>query len=395
MARSTDKLTDAVVRRLEAPDTGNRVRYDGEVKGFGVRVTANGAKAFVLNYRAHGRERRLTIGSFPDWSVSAAREEAKRHKRAIDQGADPMAEREAELAAPTVADLAKRYREDHLPRKRSARDDISMIERDVLPVLGRIKVANVRHADCEKLHRDITKRAPYRANRVAALISRMFNLSIRWGWRADNPAKGIERNHEDRRTRYLSPAEIARLATVLDGHPERTSAALVKFLLLTGARFGEAAGATWDQVDLEAGTWAKSSAHTKQKREHRIPLSAPARQLLAELKAANGEHSHVFPGSNGRPLVTVKKFWRAVCKAANIEGARVHDLRHSHASILASSGLSLPIIGALLGHTQAATTARYAHLYDDPLREAAERVGAVVTGGKSAEVVPMPVRRRK
>jgi integrase len=259
----------------------------------------------------------------------------------------------------------------------------------VLPALGRLKVADVRHADVEKLHRDVSKRAPYRANRVVSLLSRMFNLAIRWGWRSDNPARGLERNHEDRRQRFLSPAEIARLAAVLDGRSERTSAALVRFLLLSGCRFSEAAGATWDQLDFEAGVWVKPSSHTKAKREHRVPLSAPARQLLAELKAANGDHPHVFPGKDGRPITSVKRFWASVCDAANIKGCRIHDLRHTHASILASAGLSLPIIGALLGHTQPGTTMRYAHFYDDPLREAAERVGAIVTGGESAEVVPL------
>jgi integrase len=390
MARATDKLTDASVRRLEPPASGARITYDAEVRGFGVRTTANGARSFVLNYRTRGgRERRLTIGSWPDWSVAAAREEARRHKRAIDQGGDPLGEIEEERTAPTVADMCERYRVDHLPRKRSASDDVSMIERDVLPAIGRLKVAAVRHADIEKLHRDITKRAPIRANRVASRLSRMFNLSIRWGWRADNPVKGIERNHEDRRTRYLSPAEIARLATVLDGHPERTSASLVRFLLLTGARFGEAASATWDQFDLEVGVWVKPSAHTKARRTHRVPLAAPARQLVAELKASNGHSQYVFPGDTGKPITTVKRFWASVCRSANIEGVRIHDLRHTHASILASAGLSLPIIGALLGHTQVATTARYAHLLDDPLREAAERVGAVVAGGKPAEVVTL------
>lgn len=387
MARATEKLTDAIVKGLKAPDTGNRVRYDSEVKGFGVRITASGAKAFVLNYRVGGRERRLTIGSWPDWSVSAAREVAKRHKRAIDLGGDPLADREAEQTAPTMTDLAARYVDEHLPRKRSAKDDESMLKRDILPALGKFKVADVRHADVERLHRQIER--PYRANRVLSLLSKMFALSIRWGMRTDNPAKGIERNPEDKRTRYLTPAEIARLATVLDGHPERTSAALVRFLLLSGARFSEAATATWSMFDLEAGVWVKPSSHTKAKREHRLPLSAPARQLLADLKAANGHSGYVFLGGNGRPLTTVKKFWAAVCKSANIEGARIHDLRHTHASILASAGLSLPIIGALLGHTQPGTTARYAHLYDDPLREAAERVGAVVSGRPSAEVVKL------
>lgn len=387
--RSRARLTDAVVRKLAAPEKGNKIRYCGETPGFGCRVTAAGAKALILNYRIKGRERRFTIGAWPDWTVGTAREEAKRLKRDVDLGHDPLEERATDRTAPTIAELARRYREDHLPKKRSRRDDESMLDRDVLPVLARLKVADVRHADVERLHREISKRAPIRANRVVALLSRMFNLAIRWGWRADNPARGIERNHEDRRQRFLSPAEIARLAQVLDRHPERTSASLVKLLLLTGARFGETASATWDQFDLTAGVWTKPSAHTKQRKEHRVPLSAPARQLLAELKAANGSSAFVFPSSRGRPVTTIKKFWGTVCREAEIEGCRIHDLRHSHASILASAGLSLPVIGALLGHTQPGTTARYAHLLDDPLREAVERVGAMVDGKPSAQVVPL------
>lgn len=393
MAKAAERLSEALVRRLESADTGSRVRYDGGVPGFGLRVTPAGAKSFVLNYRTRaGRERRLTIGSWPDWSVTAARTEAQRLRREIDLGHDPLAERDEERTAPTVADLCARYRRDHLPRKRpsSQRDDASMIERDVLPALGRLKVEDVRYADVERLHREISTRAPIRANRVVAFLSKAFSLSIRWGWRADNPARGIERNDEDRRQRFMSPAEIARLAAVLDAHPERTSCALIRFLLLTGCRYSEAARATWDQFDIGGGTWTKPSSHTKQKKSHRIPLSAPARQMLAELPQRD---RYVFPNHRGEPIRSVKTLWKTITRKAGIEGVRVHDLRHTHAAILASAGLGLPVIGALLGHTQPATTARYAHLSDDPLREAAERVGAVVTGRPAAEVVPLARRR--
>jgi integrase len=178
----------------------------------------------------------------------------------------------------------------------------------------------------------------------------------------------------------------------------------VRLLLLTGARRGEVLSATWDQFDFVGGTWTKPSSHTKQKLEHRVPLSAPARQLLAEIRAEAERRAkekrrepsrYVFPARVGDgPMVEIKTAWAALCRAAGLEGVRVHDLRHTYASVLASAGLSLPVIGALLGHTQPGTTARYAHLFDDPLRAATERVGAVVTaaGDKSAAVID--IRRR-
>ena len=164
----------------------------------------------------------------------------------------------------------------------------------------------------------------------------------------------------------------------------------------------EVLAAKWDQFDLQEGVWVKPSAHTKQKREHRVPLNAPALQLLTGMKSdAEGEETDdgefVFPGggSNGH-LTEIKKVWKTVCEEAGITGCRVHDLRHTYASILASSGLSLLVIGQLLGHTQQATTKRYAHIQDDPLREATNRVGTLVDAaakGESAEVVEIAGRK--
>jgi integrase len=209
----------------------------------------------------------------------------------------------------------------------------------------------------------------------------MFSLATRWEYRLDNPVKGLHRNPEPKRTRYLSGEELRRLTNVLADHPNRQSANVIRLLLLTGARRGEVLNATWDQFDLEGGIWIKPSAHTKQKKEHRVPLSAAAKQLLCEMKAEAGESSHVFPGRvPGEPLREIKSFWSGVCRRAGLEDFRIHDLRHTYASILASAGLSLPVIGALLGHTQPNTTARYSHLFDDPLREATERVSDAVNG---------------
>ncbi len=236
-----EKIADKLVKELQAPKTSNRITYDTDIKGFGVRVTAADAKAFILNYRAGGRERRITIGAYPVWSVAAAREEAKELKRRVDRGEDPMGERHADRAAPTVKDLSERYIDEHLPKKRpsSRRDDQVMIDQIILPRMGKLRVADVRHADVDRLHREVSKRAPYRANRCAALLSKMFSLAIKWEMRPDNPAKGIERNQEQKRTRYLLGDELVRLTAALAEHPEQTSANAVRLLLLTGARRGE------------------------------------------------------------------------------------------------------------------------------------------------------------
>jgi integrase len=421
--RATERITDRLVRSLPSPVSGAAITYDTDVLGFGIRVTANGVRSFVINYVVNGRERRMTIGRFPTWSATAAREQARSLRRRVDARIDPLEERaarehaaEAARAAPTMQDLFERYAAEHLPRKapRAATDDRSMWEKIVLPRLGDMKVAAVTATDIDALHREVGSTRPVRANRVVEVVRKAFNLAIRWGWRSDNPASGVHRNYEEKRARYLSPAEILKLSEALTAHPERTSANAIRLLMLTGARRGEVLGARWGMFDLETGVWVKPSAHTKQRKEHRVPLSAPAVQLLREMRAgATGPY--VFSGSDGEPLTDIKRTWLAVCRKAGLaeqtekrgqDGApakgqdgkpamawrataRLHDLRHTYASILASEGLSLPIIGALLGHTQPQTTARYAHLLDDPLRAATERVGAVLTANaaKSAGIV--------
>lgn len=379
-----ERLTDKIVRSLTTPDSGQARIHDRDIRGFGVRVTAAGAKAFILDYRIDGRERRYTIGRYPAWSVAAAREEAQGLRRRIDRGEDVMGERHAHREAPTVNDLIKRYREDHLPKKRpgSQRDDEAMLRRHIVPDLGRMKVANVQYEDIDRLHRKL-RATPNQANRLVALLSKMLSLAIRWRMRTDNPCKGIERFPENRRTRYLTRAELARLTAALDAHKNQTAANIIRFLMLTGARKSEVFNATWKQFDLEQGVWTKPSAHTKQKLEHRVPLNRPALALLLALKPDEKKEEdykdeYVFPGRGDESWADIKISWQSICEAAQLTGVRVHDLRHSYASILASAGLSLPIIGQLLGHTQAQTTARYAHLFDDPLRDATEPVGAAL-----------------
>lgn len=387
------------MKGLPVPVTGNRVYYDDLVKGYGCRVTAADARALVLNYRrkADGLERRLTIGSIPEWSVAAGRAEAKRLKREIDGGADPVGANHEARAAATVNDLADRFTQEVIPRKRplTQRDYRRHIAVAVRPALGRMKVAAVTYADVDAWHRKISARAPTQANRVLALLSGMFSMAIRWGLRTDNPCRGIERNQEHKRQRYLTGPELARVTAALAELRDQGAVNAIRLMLLTGARRGETLAARWRDIDLEAGVWVKPGSTTKQKTEHRVPLSEAAVRLLAEMRAqAGADGEWIFPApQKAGPRTAIQEAWQELRTAADIPDVRLHDLRHSYASILASSGLSLPVIGALLGHSTAATTHRYGHLLDDPLRRATEVASAVIAG-KPAEVVPLRQPRR-
>jgi integrase len=407
-------LTDSLVRNLTPrghsghggghSGHGNRIVYDDVVSGFGIRVTAAGARSFILNYRVRdtGRERRFTIGGWPNWNVASARKEARRLRTVIDSGGDPLGDIQTERAAPTMADLIQRFEEEHLPRKRpgTARFYKLVLRNHIEPHFGQhAKVADVQFSDVDALHRKITKAgSPYAANRVLAVTSMMFTLACRWQMRSDNPAKHVERNVEEKRKRYLSGDELARLLKALAEYPNQKLANIFRLLLLSGARRGEVRAMKWADVDLEKGVWTKPASTTKQKSDHVVPLSAPARQLLSEIYAAQrGARSEwVFPSTRGDGhVIELQLDWVKLCKAAGIVGLRTHDLRHSFASQLASGGASLPLIGALLGHSNPKTTDRYAHLFDDPLRQAVERVGAIHSGAPAVEPTPLPKKRRR
>ena len=198
----TIRLTDAIIRRLPLPSGGYVVVWDDSVSGFGIRVTAGGARSFIFNYRVRGsgQQRRTTIGPFPSSSTTAARDEGKRLRRLVDGGSDPRGERQDEREAPTVADLIERFEREYLPRKRpgTIKDYRGMLTKHIAPHFGKhTKVADVAYADADTLHRKVTASgSTYVANRCVALCSRMFSLAIKWGWRTDNPARGIERNAE-------------------------------------------------------------------------------------------------------------------------------------------------------------------------------------------------------
>ena len=342
--------------------------------------------------------------------MTQARREAYRLKQLVERGGDPLADDEAERAAPTMVDLCDRFEAEHLPRLRpSTRAEYrSILRRYVRPHFGsHVKVAGVAFADVDGLHRRITEIGnPYRANRALALCSKTFQLAVKWNMRDKNPCVGVEKNTEEKRYRYLVDDELPRLAKALAAHPDRAAANVFRLLLLTGARRGEVLGARWADLDLGAGKWTKPASSTKQKRSHIAPLSAPAQQLLWEIREQQAKKHRtlpefVFPGRGATGHVReVVRAWHRVCRAAGITNLRIHDLRHSFASLPAGIGGSLPMIGALLGHSSPATTQRYAHLHADPLKDAVERIGEIVEAAgadKPAPVQPTPItagRRR-
>ena len=378
---ATQKLSKSVVEKLP-PGPRDVFVWDEALPGFGVRVKPSGARSYIVQYRARdtGSSRRATIGRHgPLMSFEQAKKQARALLSDAMRGADPAAERVEARKAPTMRDLCDDYLLRHaIPNKRpnSVRNDRLMIERYVAPTLGRRRVKDVTRRDIEDLRAGLSDR-PYQANRLVALVSKMFALAMSWGWRADNPAKGVARYQEQKRDRWLSEEELRRLWDALERHPNRRAAGAVQLQVLTGARLGEVLGARCSDFDLDRGVWRKPSHQTKQKRTEHVPLSGAALDLLRGLIAGRNDlDAWLFPGRvEGQPLKEIKRFWASLTKMAGIEGYRLHDNRHTFASHLVSSGLSLEIVGRLLGHTSAETTKRYAHLADDALRDAAESFG--------------------
>lgn len=399
------RISKRAVDALE-PGTKTVFLWDSELVGFGVRVTPAGAKSFVFQWQVGRRSRRLTIGKVgAPWTPDSARKEALRLKAEVATGSDPADERATKRQAATVAELIDRFLGEHVGPKlkpRTADEYRRLLEKHVKPKLGTKPVAEVTRADIARLHHGLRAR-PYIANRVLAVLGKAFTLAERWGLRPEgssNPARGVDRYRERARERFLSTAELARLGDVLRRADTAAGAlelkvspfgvAALRLLLLTGCRRDEVLGLRWRDVDFERGLLLFPDSKTGAKT---VPLSAPAAELLADLPRLEGS-PWVLPGRDpAKRFVGLRNQWLRVREAAGLEDVRLHDLRHSFASVAAGGGESLPLIGALLGHTQAQTTKRYAHLADDPRRGAAERtagtIASVLDGRPKAEVVEL------
>lgn len=430
--QNREAITQNTVRRLLQGTPEDRIIWDSgnnSVRGFGLRLTAAGTVSFILNYYFDGKERRYSVGRHPEWTVDAARKEAMALRVNIDNGNDPVmsrkAERDARMSEPTFKALADAYLRDAATRKRESSlyddrrmlglnddgtpksdDDEAMRKKRILFVLGDRRLSEIKRDDIVRFHNSL-KETPYQANRVLALLSAIFSFGIKSEWIEKNPAKGLPKFGEEKRKRYLSIEEMQRFREALDNYPHQDSANALRLLLLTGSRSNEVLSAQWEEFDFSRSEWIKPSHHTKQKQTEHLPLSSEASKLL-ESMAPENLSGPLFVGRDGKGnRISLRRPWIAACKAAGlvtveeverkdknekaiigndgkpritkryVPTLRVHDLRHSYASFLISNGVSLQVVGKLLGHTQASTTMRYAHVHDEAQRSAANVFGAI------------------
>ncbi len=422
------KLTKRAVDSA-LPRASRYTIFDSEIRGFGLRVFPSGQKSWIFEYKGAegGRRaatRRVTIGAVGKVTPDEARKLADTLRARVRLGDDPQREKKSKRLAPTLAELADGFLKAHVTAKRkagTAAHYADVLNRLVLPSLGKRKAREVTRGEMSKLHLGLAT-TPFQANRVLAVVSSMYVWGGKHGETPEghNPAAGIERYSEDSRERFLSAAEMERLGSAIrlaetDGIPwvikpdkkskhvprERQAttidpfaAAALRLLLFTGARLGEILSLKWAFVDMERGLLLLPDSKTGRKT---IVLNAHAMEVLAGLARIG---VYVIAGSSAgspdeKPRSDLKRPWAMVRKEAKLEGLRLHDLRHNFASFGAGGGMGLPIIGKLLGHTQAATTQRYAHLDADPLRRASNAIGTSIAAAMgepsapSAEVIPL------
>ncbi len=393
MAKITKKRVESI-----KPSDRDVLEWDDELRGFGIRVKPSGVRSYIIQYRNRfGRSRRLTIGAHGRLTAEEARKEARFLLSEVERGGDPAADRVISRRALKFAEFAERYMTDYVPGRKkpsTIQTDKMNLRCHILPVLERLPVNAVTRADVVRLHQNM-KPVPGAANRTLELLSHMLNVAEKWGLRPDgsNPCRHVEKYKLMKRERYLSSDELARLGHAL-AEAERTRTerpdafAAIRLLILTGCRRSEILTLRWEHVDFENRRLRLPESKTGAKIIH---LNAPALEVLNGLTPK--PTGWVITGAKeGAHLVNLKKPWHRMRERAKLDGVRLHDLRHSFASVGVSGGLSLPVIGALLGHSQPATTARYAHLAADPLQEASNMIGeriAAAMKGKSGKVVEL------
>lgn len=385
------KLTKAIIDSAK-PKATEYVLWDEQPTGFGVRITSNGIKTYLVKFRVgHGRrarQRKLSIGRHGSpWTLEQARREAKRLLGIAAQGGDPAAERALQREAERFEDFAERYMRDHAhPKKKasSAAEDRRLIDRVLLPAFrGRI-LMELDHRDIATLHSSMSDRR-YTANRCLALLSKMFSLAEAWGDRPrqSNPCIGVTKYAETKRERFLTGPELKRLSESISkaeqggAHPH--GIAVLRLLVMTGARKGEILSLRWSEFDADRHLITKVDSKTGRKA---LPISQAASKYIGQLPRRQNS-PWVFPAARGdRHYQGLTKVWLDIRKEAGLSDVRIHDLRHTFASIAVGGGASLPVIGRILGHSQPQTTQRYAHLADDPVRQAIE-----ATSGSIAEAI--------
>jgi integrase len=387
--------------------------WDSDLAGFGLKVSRAGRKVYVCQYRVgggrRGAVRRYTIGVHGSpWTADQARTEAKRILGLAAHGEDPAAAKQEARAALTVAELCDVYLAEACATKKSSTlaTDRGRIDRHIKPLLGSRKVPEVTRADVRRFLQDIAagktaadvktgkrgraivKGGKGTATRTVGLLGGIFGYAVERGIIAENAVRGIKRFPERKNERFLSERELADLGQALrklEASGKNPHAiAIIKLLIFTGARKGEIERLRWEEIDFQAGLLRLLDSKSGQKT---ILLNPPALEVLSNRERV-GKSPFVFPATKGEGnFEGVPKVWRKVRDLAGLLDVRLHDLRHSFASVAVGGGASLPVIGALLGHTNAATTQRYAHLSSDPLKVANEmagsRIAIALNGGEA------------
>ncbi|MBU6373659.1 MAG: site-specific integrase [Alphaproteobacteria bacterium] len=370
--------------------------WDDDLKGFGLRVEPTGLKSYVVRYRADGGGRnaplrQVLIARHGEMTPEQARKEAERLLGSVRLGEDPGARRAEARACVTLRDLIAEFLDNHVDAKRKAATQRlyrQVLEQHVAPALGTRRAADIKRTDIARLHAKM-RESPYQANRMLAIMGSLYAFSERRAFTPEgfNPARKIERYPEARRERFLRGEELERIGHAIRAaqagdaiDPKRPgrkagitlyAAAALRLLMFTGCRVNEILKLRWDEYDRERALLLLPDSKTGRKT---IVLNSPAVTVLDAL-ASEKDNPYVIIGAKaGTHLTDLDRPWRIVCAHAGIDGVRIHDLRHTFASVGAGASLGLPIVGKLLGHTQASTTQRYAHLDADPLRQASNLI---------------------
>ena len=375
-------------RTVEAIPRGPRdtVLWDTELKGFGCKITPQGKRAYFVYYRTEGgTQRRPFIGEHGTVTAEQARDIARQWLAKVAAGDDPSKNRQDLKSAPTVAEVCDRFLKEHVARRnkdKTIHDYERLIKLHIKPDLGAHKIHEISRTHVLAFHHKL-RATPYQANRALAVVSKIMNLAEKWGYRQDgsNPCRHVEKYVEQKRERYLNREELSRLGTTLrEIEKENTESAYVVaailLLIATGCRLSEILTLEWKHVDQDGGYFRLPDSKTGAKL---VPLNSMALGIMSML-VQQPDNPYVIVGRNaGDHLVNLEKPWRRIRKRADLNDVRLHDLRHTFASVGAGLGEGLPIIGKLLGHTQSQTTQRYAHLDSDPLAKASERIGSVLS----------------
>jgi integrase len=378
------KLTKRVVDQTSANSKAASL-WDDELKGFGLRVWPSGRKVYIVKCRIKGRQRFITIGPHGPVTAEQARVRAFEILSEAKGGRDPAKELDQARKAPTIKGLGERFLKEHVAVRCKPSTEVEYkrsVELFINPKIGTRKVTDIERQDIIELHHGLSH-IPYQANRTLGVLSKMFNLAEAWGIRPDgsNPCLHVKKYAEQKRARFLSPEEFAALGTALreveqDGSETQAAVDAIRLLMLTGCRLGEIMTLKWDYVDLKARELRLPDSKTGAKIVHFGKTAAA--DVLKRIKKLE-DNPYVITGKKqGSRLTDLQHPWRRIRAKAGLDDVRIHDLRHSYASGALALGEGLPMIGKLLGHTQVQTTARYAHLANDPVKTAAGRVSDTI-----------------